>query len=181
MANDFGAAKLLDALMLELIEKQVAIPRHVMDDLKAGRSLASIGRRNPGDADVAAQTMAILQSVEMNLLSLAEMGVDSAYADAWQGRIAQAYQEESAQAAPAAVRFVTGVPKSEHWIRMQASELAAIEGADDRLAALALSARPQEDGYILIHGKKEAVSAFLNEVREKVRQKTGKMGCECNN
>ena len=175
MANYHSVAKILDELMLELIQRDVAIPPHVVDDLKAGRSFASIWLRQPND-EVADKAMFALQNVEMNLLSLAEINAGKENADVWQRRIIEAYQEDIKQAAPpAASKYVTGVPKGRHWIRIQAAELAVVEGLSALLDSYLLSSVAQEDGYLLIYGAKEDVSAFMKEIRQII----GKMEIKC--
>jgi len=167
-----NAAKVLDELMLELIARGLEIPGHVIDELKAGRSFVGISSRNPEDINIAAKAELALQNVEMNLLALAEIDAGTDYAEAWQRRVAGAYNKEFTPGAPVSgSRMVSGVPKGEHWIRVQTSEL-----ADERPGDFALTAKPQDDGYTLIYGKKEDISAFLNKIRQKFR----KDGCEIN-
>ena len=173
-----AAAKILDELMLELIEKGMAIPPHVADDLKSSRSLANIGLKNPDDANIATKTMMYLENAEMNLLSLAETGVGVEYANEWQKRINGAYKEEAVKSSSRpAPKFVTGVPKGKHWVRIQMTELAEIQELSTLLGEYALSAIEQEDGYMLIHGEKENVSAFLKAIRQ-IIGKNGESICK---
>ena len=177
MTNHLAAAKVLDELLLELIEKGAAIPAQVAEELKAGRALAGIGLRKPDDAELAAKAGVVLEGVEMNLLSQAEITGGAAYADAWQERIlaARARERPSEAAAAYVNRMVKGVPKGEHWIRLQTSEL-----ADADPAAFGLTAAAQEDGFTLVYGKKESVTAFLNEIRQKEIHQNGKVGFQRN-
>ena len=176
MTNYHAAAKTLDELMLELIGKGMTIPTHVADDLKSGRSLSNIDQLQPGDAGIAAKIMAILQNVEMNLLSLAETGVGAEYADEWQKNIAGAYQKEHVKALPAS-KLVYGVPKGKHWVRVQMTELEAVEELETLLGEFALTALTQEDGYMLISGEKEGVYAFLKAIRQ-IIGKNGESICK---
>ena len=167
MTNYSAAARTMDELMLELIEKGATIPPHVVSDLKSGRSLTNIWLRKTDDADIEMKTMTILQNVEMNLLSLAEVVGGVEYADGWQKKIGGAYLEEATSASPVhASKFVSGVPRGKHWVRVQKIELKAVRELDTLLGEFALSALEQEDGYILIQGDKENVSAFLKAIRQ---------------
>jgi len=179
MTNYLAAAKLLDELLLELLQKGMDIPAHVVDDLKTGRSLANICMRQPDD-EAAAKTLATLQNVEMNLLALAEAGFGLETAEAWQRRLNEAYSEEAGQPQASASRFVAGLPKSAHWIRLQADYMASVEEVDidALLAQFALNTVPQDDGYLLIYGGKEEISAFLKEIREMIRRMGSK---QCSN
>jgi len=165
--NHIAAAKVLDRLLLELIKKGATIPAQVAEELKSGRALASIGLRKPDDPELAAKAGAVLEGVEMNLLAQAEITVGVAYAESWQRLIAQA-QEQPLEAASG--RMVKGVPKNERWIRFQTSEL-----ADADPAAFSLTAAAQEDGFTLVYGKKENVTAFLNKIRERELNKRRRM------
>ena len=170
MTNHLSAAKALDELMLALIGQGAKIPAHEAEGLKAGRSLAAIHARQPDTEETAAKAAAALENVEMNLLSLAELQGGADYANAWQARIASAYQEEMVP--PAAAKMAYGVPKGVHWIRFQTAELPG----DIPPESYDLTANPQEDGYTLIYGKKESIAAFLKDIR----QKLGKVGFKRN-
>jgi hypothetical protein len=166
MNNFFAAAKVLDELMLEIIKKGMAVPPHVADDLKSCRSLAGIGSLQPDDAGVAGAATAILQGVEMNLLSLAESCGGAEYADEWQNRINSAYLEEAPGVAqePASALF-PGVPRADHRVLIKKDELAVVPEPDALIGRFSLSCVPQGD-RLLIHGRKEDVVSFLKEVRE---------------
>ena len=174
--NHYSAAKVLDELMLQLMQNGREIPAHVVEDLKAGRSLASLLQRQPDDADIAAKATIALQNVEMNLLALAQQSGGTAYADQWQRQIIGAYQTDFVPEAPTpASKFVSGVPKGQHWIRILAVELAPVSELEQLLTEAGLSAEAQEDGYLLIHGEREKISGFLKNIRQKV----GKAGSKC--
>jgi len=183
MTNYLGAAKSLEELMLELIKKEIIIPAHVVGDLKSGRSFAGILLRSSGDAndaEVAAKAAFALQNAEMNLLALAETGIGIDYAESWQHKIIAAYKEEAAKTSDiSAPKTLPKVPKGEHWIRIQTLELANFEEhePDKPPEVFGLTAVEQKDGYTLIYGKKENITSFLGEIR----QKLGKVGFNCSN
>lgn len=169
--NHLAAAKVLDELLLELIHKGAVIPAQVTEDLKSGRTLAGIAMRKPDDAELAAKAGVVLESVEMNLLSQAEITVDAAYADSWQGLIDKAREQDSEASSAAYVnRMVKGVPKGERWIRLQTTEPMEVDPE-----AFGLTAAAQEDGFTLVYGKKESITAYINEIRQKEIQKKGKV------
>jgi len=171
-------AKTLDELMLELKKKGALIPGNVTDDLKSGRSLAGIYSRQPCEGDTAAKTMSILENVEMNLLSLAESTAGREFADKWQQRIDGALASDGgadgcAPSQPASAwKYNSGVPRGEYWVRVKESELAPVSHELDRLLnSFELKSLPQDDDYLLLYGKKENVSAFLKDIRDKERQR----------
>ena len=173
MTNCLGVAKILDRLTLELIEKSVEIPQHVTDGLKSVRTLARISSRDLEDKNLETRARIALENVEMNLLSLAEINLGLEAAKTWQLEINNAYLEETvAQAAPvSAPKFGSGVPRGDHWVRLQSDYMDTVEGVEQLMEGFNVSVLKQEDGYLLIHGRKENVSAFMKELREKIVQK----------
>jgi len=175
MGNNLSTAKVLEDLILDLRDKGADIPGHVVDSLKSGRTLANIGLRSPDDVEVAMKAQAALESVEMNLLSIAEAAFGGEYADGWQRKITQTHQEAPEPAAKK-LTFVAGVPKGDHWVRIETKDLFEMEGVEQRLSEHSLTIRKQDDGFTLVHGKKEDVTGFLSEIREEYRQKLKKDG-----
>jgi len=178
MSDYLGMAKALDELMLELIKIGAEIPANVTGDLKTGRSLAGIYSRQPCEGDTAVKTMSILENVEMNLLSLAETAFGREHAGKWQQKIGDALTGDGgdncrAPSPPAtATRFNTGVPRGEYWIRVKESELSPVSHElEELLTGFGLKSQLQDDGYLLLYGKKENVSSFLKDIRDKERMR----------
>ena len=167
MTNYLSAARTLDTLMLALMAAGAAVPAHVAEDLRTGRSLGSILRRQPDDADSEAKARAALERAEMNLLALAETDLGREDAEAWQRKVNAAYAEPAAPDS-AAAKYITGVPKGSHWIRLQAEYLA--KAGDELPARYGLKAIRQEDGYQLLYGEKADVAAFLNEIKQRIKE-----------
>ena len=173
MPNYLSAAVVLDELMLGLLEKNVEIPAHVADDLKSARSLAKIDLLQPGDNDIATKIMISIENVEMNLLALADIHLGREASESWQRKIEDSFEKRAPHTPAArASRIASGVPRGDHWIRVQSDYLDSVEGAMDMLEQSSLSTITQDDGNILIHGKKEDVSEFLKNIREKVKATT---------
>jgi hypothetical protein len=171
MINCNSAVKTLEELRLFLIENGVFIPTHVTEELIKGRSLASICSLKPDDAEQTAKVMTSLEVVEMNLLSLTERHFDGETADMWQFRIKDSYVEQSEHATTkgSVSGFFPGIPTGEHFARIKMDYLDTVKGVDELLGRFTVTARKQEDGFLLIHGKKEEISDFLEAVRDKVR------------
>jgi len=171
--NCLAAAKVLDELMLDLINRGIGIPPHVTRDLQSGRSLAGISLRqtesrsvHSHEDSIAMKTLSILQNVEMNLLSLAQAGADTEYADAWQKRINEAYlQAPDTTASKLASGFISGMPRGIHWIRLKTTELENVPALGELLDNFDLAASSQEEGWQLIRGKKDNIASFLREIR----------------
>lgn len=166
-----SAVKILDELLLELMTKGTDIPPHVADDLRSARSMANIYGRQPDDDEIANKTMRLIETVEMNLLSLTDAYLGKEVSEAWQNKLNTAYQEQARPVRPAPVsRLASGVPRGDHWIRFQSDYLESIDGAMELLESYKLSVAGQEDGYMLIYGRKEDISAFLGQIRSKLKK-----------
>jgi len=170
MINYENACKKLDELMAVLLDKGLTVPQHLFDDLKSARNLINIYRSSPSELDQVMESSPLLQIVEMNLLTIAETSISKEFADLWQRKIIAAYQEETTGSAGTAT-FVSGVPKGAHWVRLKTSEVTIDEELTILLAQSELSTKTQDDGYLLIYGRKEDVKAFLKKVRQKVLEK----------
>ena len=172
MMNCSNAVKTLEELRLSLINKGVPIPPHITEELVKGRSLARICSLEPDETELPAKAMAALDIVEMNLLSLVEKHINAEAADTWQRKIKEAYMEQNAHTAveAPACGVYPGVPKGEHFIRLKMDYLDTLEGASELLERFAVTVRQQEDGFLLMQGKKENISAFLKAIRDKVSQ-----------
>ena len=169
MSNVYNAAKVLDQLLQEIVALQETVPQHIIDDLKTGRSYANILRRSPLDTEVAEKASIVLETAAMNLLALAETHKGAAFADAWQERIAAAYDEELPPLVSSSV-FAAGLPKGVYWIRYQTAELKRIITVNELLQQHDLSTIEQDDGFTLVYGIKDQVLAFLHEIRHLIEE-----------
>lgn len=167
MANFEGVCKILEELLLDLMDKGLDIPPHLIEDLKSGRTMTSVYETESTEDHVPLRITPYLQIVEANLLSLAEAGVGKQYADEWQRRVNGAYAQQAEKPAPRP-GHIPGIPRGAYWIRIQPSELIESREFKELLDRHELSERPQEDGYSLVFGKREQVSSFLKEIRQKV-------------
>ena len=165
MQNHYSVARTLEELLQELLSKAVVIPQHVTEELKAGRSYASILRKDDSNAELSQKTLVSLENVEMNLLSLAEEVCGREYADGWQQRITSSRAEEIVPVVAAPV-FSAGVPRGAYWIRYQTADLQRKVSASALLQQYALETIDQSDGFTLIYGKKEQVMEFLHKMKE---------------
>ena len=161
---DYGnVCKTLESLMLELIGKGLNVPQHIYDGLNSVRSLIVVYTQNSDELCKAIEKSPVLQEIEMSLLIAAEANFGKDYADGWQQKIMSAYRES--EKSVKTQTYVTGIPKENYWIRLKTDT--DVEGLSK---SLNLQTKPQKDGCLLIHGRKEDVKTLLN----KIREETGK-------
>jgi hypothetical protein len=161
------ASKKMEELMLDLMQRGVSVPQHMRDDMGACRTQIGIASADDSNIEAQMQVVVLLQNTETNLLLLADTAAGGAYADEWQQKIREAYEEPKGPVPKA--HYVSGIPKGEPWIRIQPSVLASEEEINSLLLQYSLAHRQQEDGYWLIYGNKEDIRGFLEEVRKRVK------------
>jgi hypothetical protein len=157
----------MEELMVELRSKGAAIPPEIVDDLRSARTLTAIYRRDPTALSIEAELASYMAKVEPILLYLAESGIGKEHADSWQMKINDARTETRAGPAQAP-RFVLGVSKGDHWIRIKVADLLSEGDLKEMLERLNLSAKPQEDGYLLVYGDEGNVKTLVREIRKKI-------------
>ncbi len=165
------AWKVLEALITDLKKKGVIVLPNLLDDLKSAQTLINIYKTEPTALEVATQIETYLETLEANLLYLAGADVGEDYANTWLRRLYEARMQGGSEKPQERSRFVSGVPKGEYWIRIQLSDLLSDDEVESLLDERGLASKAQANGYRLIYGKKERVTAFIKEVGEKLRRK----------
>ena len=163
--------KVLEDLFVELTKKGVTVPAELLDDLKSAKTLITICNAEPTALEVATQIELYLDNVESNLLYLAESDLGKRYADKIMEKLDEARQKGLEEKVVVPSKYVSGVQKGEHWIRINISDLVSIEELYSLFKKFKLSSKTQEDGYILVHGKEEDIKAFIKEIGGKIREK----------
>jgi hypothetical protein len=157
----------LEELMVGLRQKGINIPQETADDLKSARTLITIHNTDPSVSTVEAEIALYLEKAEPVLLSLAELEIGKDYADAWQAKAVEALTQTEEKAAFKS-RFVLGVPKNEGWLRIKTGDIMSDADVAALLKQLNLSTKPQDDGYLLVHGDKDSIKTFIREIRKKI-------------
>jgi hypothetical protein len=157
----------LEELMVELRQKGINIPQATADDLMSARTLITIHNTDPSVSTVEAEISLYLEKVEPILLSLAEFELGKDYADAWQAKTTEAITQIEEKTAFKS-RYVTGVVRGEGWLRIKTAGIISDVEVAVLLKQLNLSAKPQDDGYLLVQGDKDSIKTFVREIRKKV-------------
>lgn len=160
--------KVLEELSTELTKKGITVPQELIDDLKSAKVYISIYKTNPTKLNLSEEIEIYMENVESNLLYLAESDVGKDYADKWLKKIYRARTEKVPEPTSVATGFVTAIPKGEHWIRINLSGLMDDKDVRELVKMLNLSSMPQENGYLLVHGKEECIKTFVKKIGEKI-------------
>jgi hypothetical protein len=163
--------KALEELIVEFSKKGIKVPHSYVEDLKSAQTFIKIHNTEPSDSNISAEIERYIDTVEINLLSLAETEQGAEYADECMRRIYDARMKGVDGKISVPSKFVAGVPKDDHWVRIQVTDLLTPDEVDDLVTTYQLSSKPQENGYILIHGTKEKVKAMIRAMGQTLRSK----------
>lgn len=164
--------KVLEALIVEFSKKGIKVPQKYVEDLKSAQTFIKIHNTEPTDSNVMTEIERYIDTVEINLLSLAETKLGAKYADECMRRIYDARMKGVDGKISIPSKFVAGVPKEDHWVRIQVTDLLTADELDELLSTYQLASKPQENGYLLIHGTKENVKALIRAMGQKLRSKS---------
>jgi hypothetical protein len=163
--------KVLEQLILDLRRQGVTVPDELVDDLKSAQTYINIAKTDSTVLDIVTEIELYLEKVESNLIYLAEIDVSATYATECLKRISDARMKGLREIPPAKSSFVAGVPREDHWVRLRIKDLISDIEFNPLINQFQLTVKPQENGYLLIHGKQEDVKAFMKAVTQKVSKK----------
>jgi len=163
--------KTLEDLVVELTKKRVTLPEELISDLKSAKTLINILKTEPTAVDLVTKIEIYMGNLESNLLYIAESDVSKNYADLWMAKIMNARSGKNAEQPIVKARFVSGIPKGEHWIRLKPSGLIADSKLRELLKKFDLKSKLHENTYLLISGKEENIKSFIKEIGEKIGKK----------
>jgi len=161
----------LENLILELRTKGVTIPQELVNDLKSAQTFIKIYGTEPTAVEIGTEIAMYMDKLEANLVYLAESDIGEKYADECMSRISKARIKGLREKTTVKTRFASGVPKGDHWIRIDTSDLINEEEIDTLIEKFKLSRKAQENGYLLVHGKEKNVKALIKEIGKKIGKK----------
>jgi hypothetical protein len=170
--------EILENLMLVLQKKSRKIPKEVLRDLKSAKTMINISK---AESETRAETImkieTYLSNVETHLLILAEeLGKD--LADEYMGQIHNARSEIREDLEKKSLqretepksRFVSGIRRNEHWIRIHISEDIAKEHVEKVAEELDLNCKMQNEGFLLVHGDQDKIKKLVRKIAEETKK-----------
>jgi hypothetical protein len=161
--------KVLEELIVEFSKKGINVPQRYIEDLKSAQTFIKIHNTEPTDSTIIGEIERYIDTVEINLLNLAETELGAEYADVCMRRVYDARTKGIDAKIIIPTKFVAGVPKDDHWVRIQITDLLTADELHELLSTHQLASKPQENGYTLIHGTKENVKALIRAMSQKLR------------
>jgi len=162
--------KTLADLITEFRRRGESIPSHVMEDLRAAKTMIQVLRADPTRIENIPSIELYLGNVESYLIFEAQKKFGSEFVEEWMRKIKEARETKAVGEKPEpSSKFVPGLPRGQKWVRVQVSK----ETPEREIKKLAedagLSFRVQTDGYMLVYGEDEKLKLFVKKAAEKLR------------
>ncbi len=162
--------KALVDFLTELQERGETIPAEIMEDLRSAKTMIQILKADPARTENLTRIEVYLENVESQLVFAAQDKFGLEYVENWMRKIAEARKkiiEEEEVKAPS--RFVSGLPRGKHWVRIQISKDTPRKEIERLARETGLSCRMQQNGYVLVYGEDEEIKLFVKKMAEKFR------------
>ncbi len=163
------AWKVLADLLTDLRKKGETIPAYVMNDLRSAKTMIQILKADPTHIENLPRIEAYMGNVESYLIFVAQDKFGLGYVEQWMRKLEAARREISEEKAKATLKFVPGLPKGKHWVRIQVSKDAPKKDLERLATKNKLSYKMQKNGYILVYGESEKIKIFVKGLAEKFR------------
>lgn len=160
--------KVLADLVTELRRRDEAIPPEIMEDLRSAKTMIQILKADPARTETLTRIETYLEKVESRLFHIAQEKIGPEHAEQWMQKLAKARRKihEEVTLPP---RFVPGLPRDKHWVRIHVSEDTPREDIEKLAEERGLSYRMQENGYLLVYGDEKGIKSFIKKMAEKFR------------
>lgn len=160
--------KVLGDLVTELRKGGAAIPADVIKDLRSAKTMIQVLKTDPTYIENIPRIETFLGNVESHLIFLAQEKFGSSFVDKWMERLEEARRavEKEVEAVP---RFVSGLPKRKHWVRVKVSKGIPRKDIEGLAEERKLSHKMQKNGYMLVSGDSEGIKSFVKTMAEKLR------------
>jgi len=153
-------------LITELRNKEHVIPANVMNDLRSAKTMIQVFKADTTHIENIPRIETYLENVEAQLISMAQEKAGSKFVAKWMEKLEEARRKVSEEKEESA-RFVPGLPRDKHWVRVQISEETPKKEIEKLAKENNLSHKIQKDGYMLVYGDDENVKAFVKKMAAK--------------
>ncbi len=162
--------KSLEATITDFRKKQAAIPPDIIASLKLARTLISVYKADASHLESIPDIEKCLLNIESSLINMAKEELGPAFAEDLLKKLEKARNVEEPRIENSPSRFIPGLPKDEHWIRILPSDDILQKSVEKLASDLGLCFKKQNDGYVLIHGDKDLVRDFVKKMAERCRR-----------
>jgi len=156
----------LEDLITVLRSRGHSVPANVMNDLHSAKTMIQVFKVDTKHIENVPKIEIYLENVEAQLISIAQEKVGQEFVAEWMKKLEEAGRKVSKEKGEAA-RFVPGLPRDKHWVRVQISEDTPQKEIEKLAKENRLSHKIQKDGYMLVYGTDENVKAFVKKMAAK--------------
>ncbi len=164
-------SKILEAILIELRKKGVAIPENVMSDLKSARVLVKVMDASQKDfGETAPKIEEYLGTVEAYLITEAQKHFAPEKVDAWLRLLDQTMSSQCSctqvevDKPEKESRFITGVPRDQKWIRVEPLPSLPLEKLEELATQTNLGFREEKNGQLIVYGQADDIKAFVKKM-----------------
>ena len=160
--------KVLSDLLVELRKRGETIPTDVVEDLRSAKTMIQVLKADPSHIENIPKIETFLGKVESRLALLAQEKFGSGFVDKWMVRLDVA-RRAMAKEREVPPRFVSGLPRGEHWVRVKISKDTPREDVEKLAEEKNLSHKMQKNGYMLVSGDSARIKSFVKTMAERFR------------
>ena len=167
----YGEAwNVLADLITEIRKRGETIPKHVMTDLHSAKTMIQILKADPAHVENLSRIETYLENVESYLMFTVQEKFGAAHVERWMKKLEEARKAPEKEE-KAAIKFVAGIPRGEHWVRIQISEETSKSEIERLAKENSLSCKMQKNGYMLVYGDVKKVKEFVKNIAKKFQVK----------
>lgn len=160
--------KVLESFILKLKGNGVNIPTRVLDDLHSAKTMIQILKADSTSIELKVDIERYMQNIESHLTLIAHNKLGQETVERWLNDVKKArYKIEDSVNVD---RFIPGLPRNKHWIRIRHSEVIPEKELEDLAEELGLTCKIQHDGYLVVSGEKEKIKKLVKKLTERVRR-----------
>lgn len=164
MGHNMASWKVLEGMLIDLKKKGVNVPENILSDLRSAKSMIKLHcTQAKGAGDALQKAEELSANVEAYLAEEAQKVFGPEKVDAWLRRLEEA-NAEACEEITQESKFVTGVPRDQKWVRVEAVNNLSTERMGQIACSLKLEIKPQKDGKMLIHGSQDNIKEFIKKV-----------------
>jgi hypothetical protein len=141
------------------------VPSKIMADLKSAGTMIRLLKLDATCGETVQKVEEYLGNVESYVMPKGEKLFGKGYAEEWLKRLAEARRSLTKEEKE--TRFIAGLPRDEHWIRVKPSEEMSLERLKMMAEGSNLSWNAQADGSLLVHGREECIRSFVMKMTTK--------------
>jgi hypothetical protein len=164
MGHNMASWKVLEGMLIDLKKKGVNVPENILSDLRSAKSMIKLHcTQAKGAGDALQKAEELTANVEAYLATEAQKIFGPEKVDAWLRRLEEA-NAEACEETTQESKFVTGVPRDQKWVRVDAVNNLSTERMGQIACELNLEIKPQKDGKLIVHGQQENIKEFIKKM-----------------